>query len=106
MKFRQHAPGSRKEFSIAPCPQIGPLFPPPAELPPSLAPTPLQLSVPHELWIDILPHGTLRDNAIRYMHMFDNDSLCRDLIGGHHEGRNDIEWTGVLVSNEPWSVSG
>lgn len=40
------------------------------------------------------------------MHMFDNDSLCRDLIGGHHEGRNDIEFTGVLVWNDPWSVSG
>lgn len=45
----------------SPCLRIGPLFPAPAEPPPSLAPTPLQLSVPHELWIDILPHGTLCD---------------------------------------------
>ena len=48
----------------------------------------------------------MRDNAIRYMNMLDNDCLCQDMVGGHYEGRNDIELTGVLAWNDPWSASG
>lgn len=48
----------------------------------------------------------MRDNAIRYGNTFDNESLCRDLIGGHHEGRNDLHLTGILVWNDPWCASG
>jgi hypothetical protein len=84
----------------------GPLFPAPEVPPPSLVPTPLQLSVPHDMWIDMLPHGTMRDNAIRMMGTFDVDELCCDLVGGHFKGRNDLDLKGILVWSDPWCVSG
>lgn len=86
--------------------QTTPIFPSPAVPPPSLAPTPLQQSVPHDMWIDLLPHGIMRDNAIRTMDTFDYENLCSDMVGGYYQGRNDIELTGVLVWANPWHVSG
>lgn len=86
--------------------QTTPIFPSPAVPPPSLAPTTLQRSVPHDIWIDLLPHGIMRDNAIRTMDTFDYENLCSDMVGGYYQGRNDIELTGVLVWANPWHVSG
>lgn len=88
------------------CPRLGPLFPAPAEIPLSLVPTPLQLSTPHDVWIDLLPESTMRNNAIRHMNMIDNDDLCRDIIGGHFDGEDNIELTGIVVWNDPWCPSG
>ncbi|KAE9372785.1 hypothetical protein N431DRAFT_545292 [Stipitochalara longipes BDJ] len=94
------------ECDISTALQTTPLFIPPVTPPPSLAPTPLQQSVPHDMWIDLLPHGTMRDNAIRTMDTFNHHEICSDMLGGHDQGRNTIEWTGVLVWGNPWEVSG
>jgi hypothetical protein len=48
----------------------------------------------------------MRDNAIRAMDTFNHHDLCSDMLGGHDQGRNSIELTGVLVWGNPWEVSG
>ncbi|KAH8809193.1 hypothetical protein F5884DRAFT_858691 [Xylogone sp. PMI_703] len=95
-----------RECDIAEALRTTPLFPSPAALPPSLAPTTLQQSIPHDMWIDLLPHGTMRDNAISIMHMFNHYDICNDMLGWLNQGKNDIEMTGVLVWGNPWEVSG
>jgi hypothetical protein len=95
-----------RECDISTALQTTPLFTPPGTPPPSLAPTALQRSVAHDMWIDLLPHSTMRDNAIRAMDTFNHHDLCSDMLGGHDQGRNSIELTGVLVWGNPWEVSG
>ena len=77
-------------------------------LPQSLHPTVLQRTVPHEGWIDIIPHPRLRDNCIRAIGTFDEDQLWSDTIGGLFEGFPDseVEHRGVLIWSTPWSTSG
>lgn len=63
----------------------------PAEWPPNLRPTPLQLSVEHHPWIDLFPWPVMRDNmiqALKYPEIFDEDELCQDTsdysVAGRH----------------------
>jgi len=83
-----------------------PTLPIPSSIPPSLAPTPLQRSTRHPLWIDIMPLGAMRDNLILQSGNYDEDDLCCDLVGGLFEGFNDLELKGVLVWSDPWDPSG
>lgn len=83
-----------------------PLYPTPDEIPPQLRPTRLQNSVPHPLWIDIIPSPTLRDNFIRLAETIDEDEICSDFIGGLFEGDADIDARGWIVWNDPWDTSG
>ncbi|KAM0485541.1 hypothetical protein ACHAPX_001529 [Trichoderma viride] len=94
-----------RECDIADSLRKTPLFNLPPVLPPSLGPTALQQSVPHDTWIDLLPDATMRDNAIRTMDMFCAEDICGDMLGNPRQGRNTIELTGVLVWGNPWDVS-
>ena len=77
-------------------------------VPPSLAPTHLQCTVPHEDWMDIIPDPKWRDNVIRAAGTFDEDELWSDLLGGLFEGFPDseIEHRGVVAWSPPWEASG
>ncbi len=78
------------------------------DLPPSLHPTVLQRTVPHEAWVDIIPHPRFRDNCILAVGTFDEDEFWSDTIGGLFEGfpASEIEHRGVIVWSSPWSISG
>ena len=96
--------------SPAPAPRIFPSLGTSSlkSLPPSLHPTHLQLTVPHEHWVDILPHPILRDNLICASGKFDEDELWSDSVGGLFEGfpASDIEHRGAIMWSTPWHVSG
>jgi hypothetical protein len=79
---------------------------PPTTIPPSLQPTLLQQSTPHDYWIRIVPFPAMRDNLILNSGKFDVDDLCCDLVGGLYEGFNDVEGRGIMVWGEPWSQDG
>ena len=83
-----------------------PILPTPSCIPPSFTPTPLQRSTPHEIWIDTLPSAQLRDNLILAAGSYDEDELCRDVVGGLFDGYNDLEVNGTLIWADPWHVSG
>ncbi|CAM1511641.1 Fc.00g091540.m01.CDS01 [Cosmosporella sp. VM-42] len=85
-----------------------PGHPHPHALPPSLHPTALQRTVPHEDWIDIIPDPTWRDNVILALGTFDEDELWADTVGGLFEGfpHSEIEKRGVIAWSPPWNVSG
>jgi len=80
----------------------------PEAIPPSLHPTVLQRTVPHEEWIDLIPHPVWRDNIILAIGKFDEDELWSDTIGGLFEGfpASEIERRGVIAWSPPWDVSG
>ncbi|KIL86202.1 hypothetical protein FAVG1_10599 [Fusarium avenaceum] len=69
------------------CPVFGPCLddtmsrPPNPNIPPSLAPTILQLTRFHFPWINSFPFPGLRDNLIRREGRFDNWELWEDLVG-------------------------
>ncbi|KAF9771670.1 hypothetical protein IL306_010678 [Fusarium sp. DS 682] len=71
------------------CPVYGPClddttrYPPNPNIPPSLAPTTLQLAQYHFPWINIIPFARVRDNLIRREGRFDNWELWQDLVGDH-----------------------
>ncbi|KAI9152238.1 hypothetical protein HJFPF1_09466 [Paramyrothecium foliicola] len=53
-----------------------------ANWPPTLRPTPLQMSVEHHPWIDLFPLPRLRDNVLKALGdptICDEDELCHDL---------------------------
>lgn len=77
-----------------------------SQVPPSLQPTALQLTVPHAHWIDIIPLARWRDNMILAQGTYDEDDLCCDCAGGLWEGISDNEQRGVLVWSDPWDVRG
>jgi hypothetical protein len=83
-----------------------PLFPTPAGVPRALAPTALQTSTPHQMYIDLLPDPRMRDNALRRGELLDGDGLCADMVGGLYHGRNNVDTIGLLVWSEPWRVDG
>ncbi|SPO07207.1 uncharacterized protein DNG_09901 [Cephalotrichum gorgonifer] len=83
-----------------------PRFPAPPTVPDSLAPTPLQLSVPHDVWIDLLPDRTLRDNTLRALGVIDLCALQRDLTGYMCGGNDNPEFMGILVWSDPWCADG
>lgn len=83
--------------------------PPPADetaIPDSLKPTPMQLATPHEPWIDILPSGRMRDNAIMRSHTFTNEEFCKDILGGMCGGKPGGLDGGLVVWSNPWEPSG
>lgn len=69
------------------CPVSGPcyddttLYPPNPDIPPSLAPTTLQQTRYHSIWINIIPFPRVRDNLIRREGRFDQWELLQDLVG-------------------------
>ncbi|CAJ0544324.1 Ff.00g035600.m01.CDS01 [Fusarium sp. VM40] len=69
------------------CPVFGPCLddtmrrPPNPNIPPSLAPTTLQLTRYHFPWINSFPFPGVRDNLIRREGRFDNWELWQDLVG-------------------------
>ncbi|KAH6956201.1 hypothetical protein DER45DRAFT_566306 [Fusarium avenaceum] len=69
------------------CPVFGPClddtmsYPLNPNIPPSLAPTTLQLTRYHFPWINIMPFPRIRDNLIRREGHFDNWELWQDLVG-------------------------
>ncbi|KAJ0419889.1 hypothetical protein BJY00DRAFT_313592 [Aspergillus carlsbadensis] len=78
-------------------------------LPPQLLPTPLQLSTPHEPWIDIFPLPTLRDNLLRLRRTFDSCDLSDDILGALFidqdlDTSKDKERNGLIVWGDPWDV--
>ncbi|KAF4449477.1 abhydrolase domain-containing [Fusarium albosuccineum] len=60
--------------------QVGTLA---ASCPPSLRPTALQLSIPHDYWVDLVPDPTLRDNILLALQdgLIDVVELQADLVG-------------------------
>ncbi|ETS73515.1 hypothetical protein PFICI_14461 [Pestalotiopsis fici W106-1] len=88
---------------------ILPLSEAPSTIPPSLQPTMIQLSVPHDLWIDMIPFPAMRDNLIMLSECgdgIDEDDFCEDALGGLYEGYDEIETRGIIVWGEPWCPSG
>lgn len=69
------------------CPLNGPfrddtnMYPVNPNIPPSLAPTHLQQTRIHSLWINFFPFPRMRDNLIRREGTFDQWELLGDLIG-------------------------
>ncbi|KAF5002551.1 hypothetical protein FDECE_10581 [Fusarium decemcellulare] len=55
----------------------------PASCPPSLRPTALQLLIPHDYWVDLVPDPTLRDNILLALQdgLIDVVELQADLVG-------------------------
>lgn len=84
----------------------GPVLP--GVLPESLQPTQLQCMIPHEGWVDIIPHPIWRDNILRALGKFDEDELWSDSIGGLFEGfpASELEQRGVIAWSPPWDARG
>ncbi|KAL2808061.1 hypothetical protein BJX63DRAFT_436448 [Aspergillus granulosus] len=80
----------------------------PGNLPPYLIPTPLQLSLTHEPWIDLFPLPALRDNLLRFRGQIDSCELCDDILGTMFEDQvqspNDNR-NGLIIWGEPWDVA-
>ncbi|KAF5598824.1 dihydrosphingosine 1-phosphate phosphatase [Fusarium pseudocircinatum] len=57
------------------------LYPLNSHIPPSLAPTTLQQTRYHSIWINVIPFPRMRDNLIRYEGRFDPWELMQDLVG-------------------------
>ncbi|KAF2102263.1 hypothetical protein NA57DRAFT_64798 [Rhizodiscina lignyota] len=85
-----------------------PSLPIPDNLPPSLYPTALQCKIPHEEWLDIVPHPIWRDNVLLALGTFDEDEVWADTIGGLFEGfpHSDVERRGIIAWSPPWHVTG
>lgn len=77
-------------------------------VPPSLQPTQLQSTIPHEDWLESIPHPKWRDNILLALGTFDAHQLWSDTIGGLFEGfpASEIEQRGLMVWNTPWDVTG
>lgn len=71
-------------------------------LPPSLQPTPLQVSRRHHPWFDILPFPALRDTLIARQDEYDDLQLCMDMLGL----ASDDAQVGLLVWQDPWDPHG
>ncbi|KAI5859325.1 hypothetical protein GGS23DRAFT_585880 [Durotheca rogersii] len=83
-----------------------PLFPAPSTIPESLEPTALQLSTPHEPWMDLIPDKQMRDNAILMMGVFQREDVEEDVTRSLYENVQPLEFNGVLVWNQPWRPEG
>lgn len=73
------------------------------DLPINLQPTPIQLSVPHHPWLDLLPDPQLRDNLIIAGEFEEEAQLCRDMKGN---GSTRTGATGIIVWSDPWDPLG
>jgi hypothetical protein len=80
------------------------LPPPPPIAPPDLRATDLQKMIPHESWIDIVPHPIMRDNILRNIESIDSDELCSDCMGGI-EGDSTLH-RGMVLWGQSWSKYG
>ncbi|KAL3467693.1 hypothetical protein BJX64DRAFT_283160 [Aspergillus heterothallicus] len=76
-------------------------------LPPQLLPTPLQLSHPHEPWVDLFPLPALRDNLLHLQYSIDTCDLCDDILGAlfEEESSPSSDRNGIIIWGEPWDVS-
>lgn len=77
-------------------------------VPPSLRYTTLQSKIPHEDWVDMVPHPKWRDNLILALGTFDPDELWHDTLGGLFKGfpASEVEHTGIIAWTTPWNVDG
>ena len=85
---------------------LGPSYDPPDTIPPSLYPTPTQLAIPHDAWIDSFPSAQMRDNLILNRGNYDPDELCFDTSGGLWEGFDVVDVRGMMIWGEPWMEEG
>ncbi|KAF8856182.1 hypothetical protein BDZ45DRAFT_692032 [Acephala macrosclerotiorum] len=70
----------------------------------SLSPTPLQLSLPHWPYIDILPLPALRNKLLQAHDLIDPQDIWIDLIEGNRIGEGDM---GIKVwGNRSWDERG
>jgi len=101
------APGTLSECDASITHTLPPLASP-ALLPPALHPTALQRAVPHEDWIDLMPHPAWRDNLIAAAGKYDEEAMWSDCLGGLFEGfpADEVEWRGVAAWAPSWDVSG
>lgn len=89
-------------------------------IPSSLHPTAIQRSIPHHPWFDVFPFPNMRDNLITASDSFDDEELCRDLMGfwdtrdsratllvwgSPHDPRN-WEVTAAFLAKWGWLLSG
>ena len=81
-----------------------PKNPPPLQLPEALKPTHLQLTMPHQRWIDLLPHPMMRDNAIRATGSFIVEEMECDVLGVIFDepGALPQQACNIMVWGEPW----
>lgn len=104
-------------------------------LPPSLVPTPTQMTISHSSWLGMFPYPQLRDNLILHQDEFNHWEFCNDLWGEFYfrnlpgfastytetslpsvEAQNNdgSEFVddltsgkqGLIVWGEPWDLSG
>ncbi|KAF9880617.1 hypothetical protein CkaCkLH20_01659 [Colletotrichum karsti] len=71
-------------------------------VPPSLAPTNMQLGIKHHPWLDLFPLPRLRDNllvAVLSMTVEEEEELFSYIIGS---AGGKAEWAGLVVWGEPW----
>jgi hypothetical protein len=70
--------------------------------PPGLLPTPIQSSIPHHPWLDLIPSPRFRDKLLLAIDCFDDEELCHDMCGiGAAKSSS-----GVIVWKDPWNSSG
>ncbi|KAK2021940.1 hypothetical protein LX32DRAFT_630738 [Colletotrichum zoysiae] len=71
-------------------------------VPPSLAPTTMQLTTRHHPWIDLFPLPRMRDNLLVATNLLspeDEQRLFDDIMDSR---RANKEWAGLLVWGEGW----
>ncbi|KAI0887273.1 uncharacterized protein GGS22DRAFT_156597 [Annulohypoxylon maeteangense] len=83
-----------------------PLFPAPSGIPESLQPTALQLSTPHEPWIDLIPDKQMRDNTILLIGVVTREDVEDDVTGLLFGKVKLLEMTGMLAWDTPWDTNG
>ncbi|MBE3049585.1 DUF3425 domain-containing protein [Candidatus Bathyarchaeota archaeon] len=96
--------------SISPFGRVGPdrRDAPAMSVPPcpaNLAPTALQLRVPHHPWVDLFPLPRMRDNFLvalaGTLSDEDDEQLWNDMMESGPGGGS--EWSGLIVWGDPWS---
>ena len=65
---------------------------PSISVPQSLTPTPLQKSIPHEPYVDIIPFPAVRDRILSSLAVIDEVQLCMDLQEGAMVVWGDVAW--------------
>ncbi|KAJ5081286.1 hypothetical protein NUU61_009550 [Penicillium alfredii] len=71
------------------------------DIPQGLQPTRIQTRVTHHPWLDFFPLAKMRDNLIEAGDHWDDDQMCRDIMGFWDSSAEDA---GLLVWGEPWDV--
>lgn len=72
--------------------------------PDNLAPTALQLQIPHHPWVDLFPLPRMRDNFLAAvsakLSVAKEEELWNDMVESEGEGGTD--WGGLIVWGESW----